>query len=78
VECGEVNAIAVLQKVMHSLRIDLTTEGHCLKGSHSLTIEGDRVGGERDSQAPDEPGIFLSTFELYRDYGTRRAEIKTE
>lgn len=39
--CGEVNAIAVLQKIMHSLRMDLTTEGQCLKGSHSPTIEGD-------------------------------------
>jgi hypothetical protein len=49
------------------LLMDLTTEGYCLKGSHSPTIEGDRLGGERDSQASDEQGCFQSTFKLYRD-----------
>jgi hypothetical protein len=76
VECGEVNAIAVLQKVMHSVRTDLTMEGHCLK--HSPTIERDRLGGERGSQAPDEQGSFHSTLELYRDSEAGRDEGQIE
>ncbi len=47
VEYGGINAIAVLQKGMHSLRMNLRTEGNYLKGSHSPTTEGDRRGARR-------------------------------
>ena len=44
-----------------------------------VQIQRDKLGGERDSQAPDEQGCFHSTFELYRDLENEAGrEMKTK